>query len=338
MVYTLPTKKVCIIHFKNIGMTNDAIAEKFHIHRTTVARIYHQHSKFEDYYHVKPKPGRLCKFITHNVCFAARTLANCKAHDVTDLQRQYFPGLHSETIRQRLATCGLKAYVCRKRPFLLQKHKNRRLKWAKAHQHWTANDWKAVIFSNESKFNLFRSDGCCWCWRKPGEQFNDHYVRKEVKHNGGNIMVWGCVTAEGLSQLCCIQGNMDAKLYVSILDDNVLDILKDLEINKKDIYFQQDNVPKHTSRLAQDWFNCKKLDVLDWPTSRPNTNIIKHVWKYLNWRVHTQNPLLRNHKDMWAMLQKEWGQIEMDYIEKLFQSMPERVDMLVKAKGGYTWY
>jgi len=30
---------------------------------------------------------------------------------------------------------------------------------------------------------------------------------------------------------------MDAKLYVSILDDDVLGTLKDLEINKKDIYF-----------------------------------------------------------------------------------------------------
>ena len=54
--------------------------------------------------------------------------------------------------------------------------------------------------------------------------------------------------------------------------------------------------------------------------------------------MRTQNPLSRNHEDMWAVLQEEWGQIEMDYIEKLFQSMPERVDVLVKAKGGHTRY
>jgi transposase len=98
MVYTSPTKKARIVHFKNAGMTNEAIAEKFHIHRSTVSRIYRQHAKIEDYYNVKPKPGRPHKFTTLDVQFAVRTLANAKAHDVTDLQRQYFPGLHAETI------------------------------------------------------------------------------------------------------------------------------------------------------------------------------------------------------------------------------------------------
>ena len=44
---------------------------------------------------------------------------------------------------------------------------------------------------------------------------------------------------------------MDAKLYVEILNDDVLGTLRDLEINKKDIYFQQDNDTKHTSHLTQ---------------------------------------------------------------------------------------
>jgi transposase len=100
MVYTSPTKKACIVHFKNAGMTNEAIAKKFHIHQSTVSCIYHRHAKIEDYYNVKPKPGRPRKFTTLDVWFAVRTLANAKAHDITNLQRQYFPGLHAETIQQ----------------------------------------------------------------------------------------------------------------------------------------------------------------------------------------------------------------------------------------------
>ena len=80
---------------------------------------------------------------------------------------------------------------------------------------------------------------------------------------------------------------MDIKLYVKILNDDLLGTLRYLEINKKDIYFQQDNDPKHTSHLAQDWFKKKKFDQLNWPASSPNMNIIEHVWEYLECRVCT---------------------------------------------------
>jgi hypothetical protein len=35
----------------------------------------------------------------------------------------------------------------------------KRLQWAKSHQHWTVDDWKWVIFSDETKINRFGSDG-----------------------------------------------------------------------------------------------------------------------------------------------------------------------------------
>ena len=80
-------------------------------------------------------------------------------------------------------------------------------------------DWKSVIFSDESKFNLFGSDGRRWCWRKPGEEFDEIYVRNEVKHGGGNVMVWGCVTAMGMGRIVKIDSNMDGPLYTEILKD-----------------------------------------------------------------------------------------------------------------------
>ena len=56
----------------------------------------------------------------------------------------------------------------------------------------------AVLFSDESKFNLVGSDGHLWCWRRPGEEFDSCFTKKVVKHGGGNIMVWGCLTAKGV--------------------------------------------------------------------------------------------------------------------------------------------
>jgi len=131
---------------------------------------------------------------------------------------------------------------------------------------------------------------------------------------------------------------MDGTLYTQILNDDVMGTLKDLEINKKDIYFQQDNDPKQTSKLAQDWFKKSKFNVLNWAPSSPDMNIIEHVWDYLDRMVRTRSPLPANCDEMWVALQEEWAGIEDDYLEKLYQSMPTRVQALLEANGSWTKY
>jgi len=338
MGYTSPTKKAQIMLLKRQGVPVTEIAEQYSIDTSTVYCIAQKYTETKDFYYVKPKTGRPCKFTTKDVQYAARMLARNCARDVSDLQRQYFPTLHADMIQKRLMACGLKAYVHHRKPFLSGSHKTKHFAWAKAHKYWTAEDWKSVIFSNESKFNLFGSDGHRWCWRRPGEEFDERYVRKEVKHGGGSIMVWGCITTLGMSCIVHIEGNMDGALYTQILNDDVLGTLKDLGINKKDVYFQQDSDPKHTSKIAQNWFKKTKLDVLDWAPSSPDMNIIEHAWDYLDRRVQTRSPLPCNHDEMWTALQEEWGQIEDNFIEGLFQSMPTRVQALLKAKGAWTKY
>ncbi|KAG2066969.1 hypothetical protein BDR04DRAFT_933487, partial [Suillus decipiens] len=53
-----------------------------------------------------------------------------------------------------LQTCDLKAYICHTKPLLTAAHQEKWLEWAKAHANWSANDWKAIIPSDKSKFNL----------------------------------------------------------------------------------------------------------------------------------------------------------------------------------------
>jgi transposase len=336
--YTTPTTKARICRDKAAGLHEAEIAEKFGLHRTTVVRIVKKYAKSEAYYDVKPKSGRPRKFKANDVRMAVRALARTDAHDVADLQRKYFPDINAQTIRTRLQACGLRAYVRRTKPFLTEAHKQKRLEWAEAHADWSADDWKAVVFSDESKFNIFGSDGRSWCWRRQGEEFDERYTKKVVKHGGGHVMVWGCITAEGLGRISRIDGNMDATLYVEILNDDFLGTLSDLAINKTSIYFQQDNDPKHTSNLAKEWFQKKKVDKLDWPANSPDMSIIEHVWDYLDRRVRTRTSLPRNRTELWDALVEEWGNVEEDYITRLYESMPRRVQALLDAKGGHTKY
>jgi len=53
----------------------------------------------------------------------------------------------------------LKAVVKKKRPFLSKKHRKERMDFALAHQYWTVEDWKKVVWSDETKINRLGSDG-----------------------------------------------------------------------------------------------------------------------------------------------------------------------------------
>lgn len=77
----------------------------------------------------------------------------------------------------------------------------------------------------------------------------------------------------------------------------------------------------------------KGISTLLWPASTANVNIIENLWSHLKRRLHIcSRPC--NKEEMWRMLQKEWYQIDDDYIQRLYSSLPSRVDALVKAKGG----
>ena len=131
---------------------------------------------------------------------------------------------------------------------------------------------------------------------------------------------------------------MNAQFYTQILDDKFLGTLCDLGINKKDVYLQQDNDPKHTSRLTTDWFNKKKVNKLKWPPNSPDINIIEHAWEYLEHHVYSHTPLLRNIGELWETLVEEWGNIKDNYITMLYESMLDHVQALLEAKGAYTRY
>ncbi|GFY20644.1 transposable element Tc1 transposase [Trichonephila clavipes] len=48
--------------------------------------------------------------------------------------------------------------------------------------------WNEVIFSNESKFNIFGSDGRRMVWRKPNTSHHPKLTTPTVKHGGGTVM------------------------------------------------------------------------------------------------------------------------------------------------------
>src|SRR4051812_41362003 len=105
--------------------------------------------------------------------------------------------------------------------------------------------------------------------------------QKMVKHGGGLIMIWGCLTAKGPGYMTKIDNGLDADLYCSILSSELMDIICWYELDKSKIIFQHDQDPKHTAKKTKKWLEESSLLVLDWLAQSPDMNPIKHMWNEL---------------------------------------------------------
>ena len=338
MVTCTPTKRARIVNMRNHGHSYGDIAKEFGINRSTACRVFTKYAQSQNYYAPITGRGRPRKMDSKDRLLAARRIRGGFAADATDLQRQEFPDISPETVRRELRSIGLYGRRRRRKFLLMKRHVRNRRKWARDHEGWNVETWQQVIFTDESKFHLFGSDGIQYCRRGPGEELEPRNVIKRVKHGGGKVMVWGCMTGWGWGRLVRVTGNMNAVQYCEILEEGLLGTLEDYGLNADDVIFQQDNDPKHTSKRALEWIRSHGFQKLDWPANSPDMSIIEHAWYELEKRVAKRRVRPRSEDELWAILQAEWAALSKDLCDRLYSSMPRRVASLANAKGGHTKY
>lgn len=126
------------------------------------------------------------------------------------------------------------------------------------YRHLTKRQWEHVLWSDESKFNLF-SDGALYIRRPINQRNNPRYTIPTVKHGGGNVMLWGCFLGGKIGPLCRVEGTMKKEEYVDIMQNTMLPWAR---VNcPVGWHFQQDNDPKHTAGLTKRWFATNKIKV-----------------------------------------------------------------------------
>ncbi|KFM76921.1 Transposable element Tc1 transposase, partial [Stegodyphus mimosarum] len=241
---------------------------------------------------------------------------------------------HMDWSARRLLQCGLRARTPLYRIPLTHDHRRLRLQWANQHRDWRA-DWQHVVFSDESRFNLWYHDGRIRVRRYAGERHLPECIIERHSGRTPGVMVWGAIAYHRRSQLLRIVGNLNSNRYIrEVLQPEAVPFLQSLP----GAVFQQDNARPHTARIVKSFFAAQQVQLLPWPACSPDMSPIEHVWDVIGRRLARDPRPVASADELWVRVQTIWNALPQSDIQTLFDSMPRRVAALIAARGGHTKY
>lgn len=140
-------------------------------------------------------------------------------------------------------------------------------------------------------------------------------------------MVWAAFSRSKQSEIVFLEENVNSELYVDILEHNLLPMMGPADI------FQQDNASCHKSRTTMAWFQEKEVAVMDWPAISPDLNPIENLWAYMQQKVYEEARSFDCRRDLMQKITDVWADIPQIMRDNLIDSMPKRMDLVLKEKG-----
>lgn len=263
------------------------------------------------------------------------------APEVNQRLKQLGVSVSDQTVRNRIHEAGMRGCRARQKPFISVKNRKARLEFARNHVDKAESFWDKVLWTDETKINMFQSDGNATVWRPKGKAHDPKYTSATVKHGGGNVMAWACMSAKGPGDLIFIDdvnddGSMimDGETYRSILKTYIQ--RNGTALAGRGFVLQADNDPKHTAKATKELIAKKKWKILSWPSQSPDLNPIEHAFGLLKKKLRSQKPSSR--AELKEMALKAWKDIAPSEMKKLVHSLPRRLRAVIANNGYATKY
>lgn len=232
-----------------------------------------------------------------------------------------------ETIRNRLHERQIKFKKSLLKPILTPNQIEKRLNWAREN---LDRDWTNVIFTDESSFWL--SNVSQSAWSRKGNRF----VQRTIKHPA-KVHVYGCFSSNGFGKLIVFTGILKATGMIKLYRRGLLKSAEQLFGPENDDWIlQEDNDPKHKSRLCREWKDENNVVTMDWPSQSPDANPIENVWAIMKHKLRRKR--IRSTKQLKSALTRIWNSLSTDYAKNLAESCTQRCQHIIESGGDWTYY
>ena len=337
-------QKTSIVNLADASHKPAEIARLLGIPATTIysfLKRYRRRGSIEN----AERSGRPAKITERDTRVLLRTVKRDRSRPLRQLtnlfneQRNPADGLEEvskRTVQRKLHSLGYHRRVVKKKIRIREVNRVKRLAWCKANRNKTVGDyWKQVIFSDECKVEIGNNHKV-YVWRKAGEEWDRDCLRTPVVKRL-SLMIWGCITYNGIGLISVLNGNMNAQNYLDVLENNLWPIFARHFPNQPYI-FQDDNAPIHRAHIVNNYMEENNVTTMEWPAQSADLNIIENVWKKLKVELENQAVNITTRVILEDAIRTVWSEISQEYIQNLYFSIPKRIRAVIKAKGSITKY
>ncbi|MBW0592240.1 hypothetical protein O181_131955 [Austropuccinia psidii MF-1] len=310
--------KARIFGRRDAGLSLQKISDLTRIPKTSIQDIV---TRFNDRGTVQnlPRPGRKPILNEHDIRQLKRVTQIRRQASLNEIINSITKEVSSRTVQRVLHKEGIFSRIAVIKPHLRPQHFNKQLAVARAHVNWSVEDWKKVIWTDKSSFELLEKPTPTCIWRTQGERYS--FDCQVAQHHSGrqSMMVWAgfCDTKQSAiiimgPNACQTQGFIDNVYLIGLLP-----FYNHLQQQQQAPQLQafmlcEDNTPVHTSLLSHQWKESQ------WPSNSPNCNPIKNAWKKMKVMVHVRfHP--KTLPELRIAVQAAWNDMPKDYFRALIQ-------------------
>lgn len=222
-----------------------------------------------------------------------------------------------------LANSDVKCHTATTQPLINSNQFDLKKKWSIMMSKLDQTQWNQIVFSDEKTLQNF-NNGKVKVYRKRCELSENHIYKKTL--NRFKINLFGYITRRGLGNLYVFDDVLNSEKYINYLHYDVFpDVIEDVGPS---FVWQQDGASSHVSKLSLDYFEKVHANLLIWPPTCPDFNIMENVWSLFQKNVNQmifKEVLPKSRADLIEYAFRSWFLIGDAFVVKLFNSLPSRV-------------
>ena len=143
-----------------------------------------------------------------------------------------------------------------------------------------------------------------------------------------SLMIWGCITDEGVGTLTVVDGNINTQKCIEVIDNfgPLLHVISQMTIMCFKMII-------HRACVVKEYMEETYLHGMEWPTQSPDLNIIENLLHKIKHELqkHVQN--ITSRQLLETAIRNIWTEIPIYYIQDLYKSIPKHPQQVIKAKG-----